>query len=694
VTDLFAIAVQNVAVACLLALLVWGLTRILKNPPVAHMLWVLVLVKLVTPPVVNFDLWKWAPAPVQRKIESAPGVSSAVQQPTVEGVQPSASLPAQIARDNAELNRAAGAGPSAAAEQGASRAIPTLLRATIAAAWSMILPIAICIWIGGTCLVALLVAIRIVRFHRVIAGTLPASQRLQSLADDLADRMGLRRPPNVRVVDSSVAPLLWCIGRRATVVLPRRLLDALDEHQTAMVLTHELAHLRRRDHWVRLIELVVSVLHWWNPLVWWVRRQLHAVEEQCCDAWVAWVYPNRSHDYAESLLKAADLSPHHASFLVLASPFLHTYTLKERIEMVLKNASRRTASRRAALVLVLFAAVVIPAGVHFGRTKSDAAGTPAFARIKVATVQPEAVTLTERYVCQIQSHRHIKVRALEIGYLEAITIKEGQHVKAGDPLFKVIPILYKKKADAEIAERALVQLEYNYTKKQWENKVVSENEVRMLEAKLAKAEAKADLAIAELGFATVRAPFDGIVDRLPLQQGSLVQQGETLTTLSDNSLMWVYFNVPEARYLEYKAANLEQHQDDLKIELVLANGEKFDQPGKFGAISADFNNQTGNIPFRADFANPAGLLRHGLTGTVLISRVQEGAIAIPQRATFEVGGRRYVYLVDKEGVAHQREIFVQNETADDLFVVKTGLGSGDKIVIDGIRLVHDGDKVE
>ena len=140
-------------------------------------------------------------------------------------------------------------------------------------------------------------------------------------------------------------------------------------------------------------------------------------------------------------------------------------------------------------------------------------------------------------------------------------------------LFKVIPILYQKKAEAELAEAKLAQLEYNYTKKLFENKVVSQNEVILLEAKLKKAQANAELAKAELNFATVKAPFDGIVDRLHHQQGSLVEEGEILSTLSDNSVMWVYFNVPEARYLEYMA-NLKEHKEDLKIELVLANGKK------------------------------------------------------------------------------------------------------------------------
>src|SRR5208337_2592089 len=112
-----------------------------------------------------------------------------------------------------------------------------------------------------------------------------------------------------------------------------------------------------------------------------------------------------------------------------------------------------------------------------------------------------------------------------------------------------------------------------------------------------------------------------------------------------------------------------------------------------GAIEAQFNNETGNIPFRADFPNPDRLLRHGQTGNVLIHRVLKGAIVIPQRATFETLDKRYVYVVDKDDEVHQREIAIQNEM-DDIFVIKRGLGVGDRIVLEGIRQVRDGEKVE
>jgi membrane fusion protein (multidrug efflux system) len=313
-------------------------------------------------------------------------------------------------------------------------------------------------------------------------------------------------------------------------------------------------------------------------------------------------------------------------------------------------------------------------------------------KIVVSTPEAKPVSLTRKYVCQIHSKRHIKVRALDRGYLEEISVREGQSVKQGDVLFKVVPAIYQAKLDAELAARELAQMQYDYSKKLTEEKVVSTNELSLKKAELARAQANVNLAQAQLNFATVKAPFDGIIDRLLEQLGSLVEEGDTLTTLSDNSLMWVYFNVPEESYLDYMT-ELSQQEKNLKIELLLANHKKFSQIGKIGAVEAEFNNRTGNIPFRADFPNPDGLLRNGQTGTVLIGRVQQNAIVIPQRATFQVLDKRYVYVVDKEQVAHQREIEVENEL-DDVFIIKAGLTVNDKFIVEGGREVHDGDKVE
>jgi membrane fusion protein (multidrug efflux system) len=318
---------------------------------------------------------------------------------------------------------------------------------------------------------------------------------------------------------------------------------------------------------------------------------------------------------------------------------------------------------------------------------------PESEQLKIVVTSPKAkdVTITQQYVCQIHSRRHIKVCAMESGYLEEVRVNEGQAVKKGDLMFTIVPTLYRARLDAELAEAKLAELELKNTERLSRDNVVSQNEVALYQAKLARAKAKAKLAEAELNFTVVQAPFDGIVDRLHEQQGSLIKEGDVLTTLSDNSVMWVYFNVPEARYLEYMAARGKDSEG--RIELVLADGSKFKEVGKIGAIEANFNNETGNIPFRADFPNPEGLLRHGQTGNVLIHRRLKDAIVIPQRATFEILDRRYVYVVGEDEVAHQRQVVVGHEL-EDVYVIKSGLEVGDRFVLEGVRQVHDGEKVE
>ncbi|HEY1603390.1 MAG TPA: efflux RND transporter periplasmic adaptor subunit [Pirellulales bacterium] len=313
-------------------------------------------------------------------------------------------------------------------------------------------------------------------------------------------------------------------------------------------------------------------------------------------------------------------------------------------------------------------------------------------KIVVTTPMVEDVTITESFVCQIRSQRHIDVRTLEGGYINKISINEGQAVKKGDLMFEILPVLYRAKLDAEQAKASVAQQKYKYTQQLADDKVVSQNEVSLQKAEMEEAQAQANYADAQLKFTDVKAPFDGLVDRLLQREGSLVKEGDVLTTLADNSTMWVYFNVPEKYYLHYMATKKQRETDD-KIELVLANGEVFPQAGKIGAIEADFNNENGNVKFRADFPNPDGLLRHGQTGTIKILRPLKNVLVIPQRATFDILDKRYVWVVGEDSVAHQTLITLKYEL-EDIFVIESGLKVTDKIVLEGVREVEDGTKVE
>jgi membrane fusion protein, multidrug efflux system len=331
-----------------------------------------------------------------------------------------------------------------------------------------------------------------------------------------------------------------------------------------------------------------------------------------------------------------------------------------------------------------------------GSENSEAGAHHEERTIVVTSPMAKDVVITTQYVCQIHSRQHIDVCALDDGYLLAVHIKEGQRVKKDDVLFETLPTVYQADYEAAVAERNVAEMEFTYSQQLAAKHGISEKEVALFKAKLAKAQAQMALSEAKLNFAKVKAPFDGIVDRQREQLGSLVKEGDILTTLSDNSVMWVYFNVPEKQYLDYMA-HRKQHEAEDRIELMLANQETFPYPGKIGngsgAITGQFDNTMGNIAFRADFPNPTGLLRHGQTGTILVHRTLKDAVVIPQRATFELLDKRYVWALDKDDVAHQRLITIKHEL-EDVFVIDHGLDVKDKIVLEGVREVTDGGKVE
>lgn len=312
-------------------------------------------------------------------------------------------------------------------------------------------------------------------------------------------------------------------------------------------------------------------------------------------------------------------------------------------------------------------------------------------KFMVATPLKKDTTVTREYVCQIRSIQHIELRALEKGYLQEIFVDEGQLVKKGQLMFKIMPMLYNAELQKAEAEANFAEIEYQNTKQLADSNVVSKNELAMAKAKLNKAKAELALAQTHLQFTEIKAPFDGIMDRFNVRLGSLLDEGDLLTTLSDNSKMWVYFNVPEAEYLDYKTHA--KKDSVMKVNLLMANQQMFEYPGEVQAIEADFNNETGNIAFRATFPNPKGLLRHGETGSVQIKQPVKNALLIPQKATFEVLEKKYVYVVDNNNTVKSREITVAAELPH-IFAVKSGLKENDKILLEGLRQVKENQKID
>ncbi|HYC85014.1 MAG TPA: efflux RND transporter periplasmic adaptor subunit [Chryseosolibacter sp.] len=310
--------------------------------------------------------------------------------------------------------------------------------------------------------------------------------------------------------------------------------------------------------------------------------------------------------------------------------------------------------------------------------------------VVTSPINKDTVVFKE-YVCQIHSIQHIELRALERGYLQNIYVDEGQFIKKGQKMFQIMPIVYQAELQKAQAEVSFSEIEYLNTKSLADSSIVSPNELALAKAKLDKAKAELALAQTHLDFTMIRAPFDGIMDRFHVREGSLLDEGELLTTLSDNSNMWVYFNVPEAEYLDYITKDKSQRPDEVRLQM--ANKKLFEHVGKLQTIEADFNNETGNIAFRAIFANPKKILRHGETGNILMPVSLHDALIIPQKATFEILDKKYVYVVDEKNIVSSREIAVGREMPH-LYEVTAGLNVKDKILVEGLRKVKNKQQIK
>lgn len=298
---------------------------------------------------------------------------------------------------------------------------------------------------------------------------------------------------------------------------------------------------------------------------------------------------------------------------------------------------------------------------------------------------------TKQYVTQIKSVRNIEIRTQEKGYLQKIYVDEGQYVKAGQVLFQIMPTQFQAELLKAQAEAKGAEIELQNTKILVDKKIVSKNEQALAMAKLEQARAEVSLAKLHLSFTEIRAPFSGTIDRIPLKLGSLVDEGALLTSLSDNSQMFAYFNVSEPEYLNYQTDV--KDRGETKVGLLLANEQLFKYKGNVEVIESEFNSETGNISFRARFPNSDKLLKNGESGEIQMIVPQHNALVIPQKATYEIQDKKYVFVVDKNNVVKSREITITGEMPD-LYVIKSGITENEKILLEGVQKVKEDDKIK
>jgi len=380
---LLEIALTNAIVAGLLALLAAGVGRLGRRPALAHALWLLVLLKLLTPPIIQVpvaSLWVAGntgsdaerQAAQQRPATDRPSKPNEVHAGTVAEWD-SATQPADplIVPEDPLMAAASAPVPSTlgapTADTGSVEPLETGGGSAAAQATvvfnlrRLVVPFLAIVWITGSILIAILAVVRIARFQRMLKHGAAAPAWLVDEVERLAGQIGLKRVPATLLVPDTVSPLLWSLGGKPQIILPEGLLARMDRQQREAILLHELCHLRRRDNWVRLLELAAGCCYWWHPAVWWARREIQWSEEACCDAWVVWHMSGGGRPYANALLAMVDfLADSQPAVHPVASGFGRVESLKRRLTMIMQGDTPRRLTGAGRLAVLSVAMCSLP----------------------------------------------------------------------------------------------------------------------------------------------------------------------------------------------------------------------------------------------------------------------------------------------------------------------------------------------
>lgn len=349
------------------------------------------------------------------------------------------------------------------------------------------------------------------------------------------------------------------------------------------------------------------------------------------------------------------------------------------------------------------AAGLLAAGLSGCSAKAEKDTVEAPATVPVVTLKTSSQQLHRDYVVDVQAARNVEVRAQVAGFLEQIFVDEGKPVKKGQPLFRLNASAYQNKLSqaqaavaSALAQAAAVRVERDRVRLLVDKNIIAKTELALSTSKVKEADARiADARAGEaaarlsLSYTLVRSPFDGVLDRIPLKVGSVVEEGTLLTTVSDLSTVLAYFDVAEGSYMNYTKARREHpelHSDS--VRLTLANGDPYPLAGHIETAESEFNPNTGSIALRARFSNPDRLLKHGASGKVRLTSQLPSALLLPQKAVFEIQDQNYVYVVDQHSMVHTRS-FTPQTRLGDFYVVKEGLKPGERVVYEGAPELHD-----
>lgn len=344
-----------------------------------------------------------------------------------------------------------------------------------------------------------------------------------------------------------------------------------------------------------------------------------------------------------------------------------------------------------------------------GNRQTMQMGVPDYA---VATMKPQSITLTTTRSGTFEGRQDIEIRPNVGGFITQVCVDEGASVKKGEVLFVIDPVQYEEavnvaRAAVEVAKATVAtnELTVENNKELRDKNIISEynyqmsvNTLAQAKAQLTQAEAQLVNAEKNLSYTRVTSPADGVIGKIPYRVGSLVSSAITtpLTTVSDISQMYVYFSMTEKELLDLVRQDSTPGKIIEKmpeVSLLTADGRPYEEKGKITTISEVIDQATGSVRARATFANPQRLLRSGGNGMVIIPTTLNGVIVIPQKATYELQNKRFVYVVNNESVAESREVQVYDLDDGKNFVITGGLQAGERVVMEGASTLRNGTKI-
>lgn len=330
----------------------------------------------------------------------------------------------------------------------------------------------------------------------------------------------------------------------------------------------------------------------------------------------------------------------------------------------------------------------------------------------VSTVNVTSSNQATSYPATIKGTQDIEIRPQVSGFIVKLCVDEGATVRKGQALFQIDPTQYQAaynqaKAGVESAKANLETVKSTETNKKMlhDQKIISDFEYQtavnnLLSAKAALSQAEASLTSARqnLGFCTVTSPSDGVVGTFPYRVGSLVSASiaQPLTTVSEIKQMYVYFSMTEKDLLRLTKAGgtiKEQLEKMPTIQLQLADGTIYPDSGKIDAVSGVIDQSTGSVSMRAIFPNAQNILRSGGMANVIFPYTMNDVILIPQSATQEIQDKKFVYVLQSDETIKHTEVTISNLNDGKNYIVTSGLKDGDKIVVEGVQTLKDGQKI-